>query len=83
LAFSRKQAGVERAAVIGMDWLPEYEEELAELMADYPQIAPAVERAVRIEDQIADIVRRLETLEGRNPLLESIRERMKGDHGAD
>ena len=66
-----------------MDWLPEYEEELAELMADYPQIAPAVERAVRIEDQIADIVRRLETLEGRNPLLESIRERMKGDHGAD
>lgn len=60
-----------------MNWSDQDDEAFQDLMAEFPRWLPALERAVLVEDQIADIVRRLEILEGRNPLLESIQQRLQ------
>lgn len=62
-----------------MEWSDENDEDFETLMQDFPQMLPALERAVRFEDEITDIQRRLDVLEGRNPLLEAVKNRFKGE----
>lgn len=63
-----------------MSWDDDAQEEFDRMMGEeYPVIEPGLARACRFEDDIAEIKHRLEIVEGRNPLLESIQQRLKGE----
>jgi hypothetical protein len=70
-----------------VSWDDEHDEEFSELMEDYPQLEPALSRAVTtderldaIEHRLAATERRLLTLEASgNPVLQETLRRLKGD----